>query len=142
MTGVSPYAVKAVTRRRRKTAGQPAAKKPRRPVGDSGKWKHYRRVDHWIRKGYIPGVTAAGSGSKRVWSWQALATVEIMLRLVTEAGMTPEKASRVADTCVKNSPESTTMCLGLGLDLVVDWPQERHMEEIRQALNVPDERGT
>jgi len=53
----------------------------------------YRRLDHWVRRGYLhPADAAPGSGYSRDWSADELRVAARMARLVN-AGLRPDVAA-------------------------------------------------
>lgn len=55
----------------------------------------YRKLDWWVRLGYLHPLHLGGSGNTREWTRAELDVARIMGRLVA-AGLKPEAACRVA----------------------------------------------
>ena len=55
----------------------------------------YRQLDHWIRRGYVPGVDAVGQGHTREFTACAERRIVLLGRL-TRAGFTPLRAVQIA----------------------------------------------
>ena len=68
----------------------------------------YRRIDHWIRCGYLMVEPCGGSGHQREIPDREIEVATIMVRLIN-AGLTPNAASVVARRMVLEEDTAATL---------------------------------